>query len=254
MIRAWRIFKDNPLVVLLASVLDVVFALVLGFLIGFFIEPLLQGFLRTIQQISGLQDDLTVVGIFISDPMLSTTISLLGMIIILGIFAFIAYVIVEGTAWFLSYNLVLSIPFGKFITRFAKISIPFLFLFAVYFFSSLLVDLRYTLIAGLDDGVKPLFPFIPFYIYLAAIMIFAAVSYSVLGIRRAWRLMREDSRRTAKTIVVVLALFAASQIFLYLIGLLSDAVMLVLALILLPSITFYRIYLISKFSGGSHDN
>ncbi|MBD3318296.1 hypothetical protein GF342_00100 [Candidatus Woesearchaeota archaeon] len=250
-----RVMKNNVLVVLALGLIDVSFLFVLGFATAPVVDRLLElSFTLTtgIGQVLQQLDSFSVWTLVSHSTLQPLVLRFVLYTLLAGLIAYVVYGVLQGLAWHLSRRL-LMYEVKRFFLRFFLVNLPWFISGLVLFFALLYVDLRYTLIASLTSTTKPVWPFIPFYILLVALVYFALISYGSLNVRYAFRLGLRRWKLFVPMMVVIAGSLAFAQVIIYSVNLLSPFAGFVVGLALFPLLSFIRLFSLATYGMDSHD-
>jgi hypothetical protein len=247
--KAWHKIKERPSLTVFASVTDALFFIALGL----FTSPVS---VIMVEQFSKIAQDFSK-GIAQEQPELfsvlansNITTALFVNILIYFAIIFATYVVIQGTSWWIAKKYFDSPKYLKTIITFAKINLFWFALFIVYKLTDFMLNLRYRLLESLQPGTIDIagnVMMILFFIGLGA----AAFSYSK---EKTFAIFKTPAKKSVVILATGALLFFIPYAIFYAIGTLNmTASIWASAIILLPLLTYLRVYLMEELNVHSRD-
>lgn len=232
---AFTFLKKNPLLLIAACLLDAAFF----FAWGFYTTPINERIVeQAILVANSAGENLKQGNLSALLPLNPQILSLLG---ILFITSFLLYVIFHGTNWWIAQKLVnRKTGYKQYVLGFAKVNLLWLLAYALYRIFDVIIALRATIVEKLAPGLPNIAAYFLFAFLL--VMTFAALfSYPTLKARTLFTTpLNISSPLTLLTLSVFLAAHYVANLFEYIH---PDAALIAGILLVLPMLTYLRVYI-----------
>lgn len=230
---SFRILVNNKYELVFPLLSDIFFLLLFGALVYGYSSDSVTNKLYSLGA-SMLRQDMPGAAVFVR----SAIVSLIGMLLLI----YILYIIFQAISWRFSSKFAgKKEPLLSYLKRFAIVNIPWFILFVIYLaasFAAYFYNKRSILLSAV------------LYIFLAAILYFAFISYSLMGkrpfsaVKDALKLGSKKFLRLFPRIFLLFAAIIMIDNILFRISNMSWALMIILGIfIMLPLLTFARIYI-----------
>jgi hypothetical protein len=247
--KTWHKIKERPSLTVFASVTDALFFIALGLFTSPVSVIMVEQFSKIAQEFSkGIAQEQPELFSVLANSNITTALFVNILIYFAIIFA--TYVVIQGTSWWIAKKYFDSPKYLKTILVFAKINLFWFVLFIIYKLTDFMLNLRYRLLESLQPGTIDIagnVMMILFFIGLGA----AAFSYSK---EKTFTIFKIPLKKSAIILVTGALLFFIPYAIFYAIGTLSMTVSVwASAIILLPLLTYLRVYLMEELNVHSRD-
>lgn len=246
--KAWHKLKERPSLAVFGAVTDALFFVALGLFTSPVSVIMVEQFSKIAQEFSrGLAQEQPELFSVLANS--SVTAALFVNLAIYFAIIYATYVLIQGTSWFIAKKYFYSARYVNSIITFAKINTFWFALFIVYKLVDFLFNLRFRLLQSLQPGTIDIagnIMMVLFFIGLGA----ASFGYTT---EKTFTYFKTSFKKSSIILVTGALLFFIPYAIFYAIGTINvTASVWASAIILLPLLTYLRVYLMEELNVHSH--
>jgi hypothetical protein len=246
--KAWHKIKERPSLAVFGSITDALFFVSLGLFTTPVSVIMVEQFSKIAQEFSrGLAQEQPELFNVLANS--NVTTALFVNITIYFAIIFATYILMQGTSWWIAKKYFHSEKYVKSILVFAKINLFWFALFIVYKLTDFLFNLRFRLLERLQPGTVDIagnVMIVLFFIGLGA----ATFGYAK---NKTFEYFKTPIKKSSIILLTGALLFFIPYAIFYAIGTINMTVSLwTSAIVLLPLLTYLRIYLMEELNVHSH--
>ena len=248
--QASRIALKNKKWVLLSSFMDLLFFFVYGFATAPIYRKLVE-YINVIGSFAGeaiqtATRESRSMSTILMDPAISSYFyDMILLLIILWITVYFLYCLFQAFNWKIALQLTgKKIRYLDYLKKFAVMNILWFVLFIAYYLLGFAIDIRKTIISAVMQTSPSSMLNIILAFFLIIIAYFAVISYVKISLKKAFFIGKSKIRQLLPSVLIIAIYILVLNIILALLTQLNVILAIVLGLILLiPAITFARIYI-----------
>lgn len=242
--KAWHKLKERPSLAVFGAVTDALFFVALGLFTSPVSVIMVEQFSKIAQEFSkGIAQEQPELFNVLANS--NVTTALFVNIMIYFAIIFLTYTIIQGTSWFIAKKYFHSPKYFKTIITFAKINLFWFALFIVYKLTDFLFNLRFRLLESLQPGTIDIagnIMMILFFVGLGA----ASFGYAK---EQTFTYFKTSFKKSSTILITGALLFFIPYAIFYAIGIINmTASAWASAIILLPLMTYLRVYLMEELN------
>lgn len=244
LLNAWQRVKERPLLLVFGSITDAIFFISIGLFTAPVSTLMIEQFSKLAQEFSkGLAQSNEQ--IFTTLATSSITFALLSNIAIYFAILFTIYTIFQGTSWYIAHKYFRKTHYLRSILNFFKINLFWFALYVIYKLLDFLIDLRYRLL----ERLQPETINIAGHIMLALFFIGLGLASFSCAREKTFAFFRVPIKKSSELMITGALLFFIPYSIFYALGNINLTLSIILsAFILLPMLTYLRVYLMEELN------
>jgi len=246
--KAWHKIKERPILALFASLSDALFFISLGFFTTPISVLMVEQFSKIAQEFSkGVAQEQPELFNVLANS--NVTSALVVNLLLYFAAIFVLYVIIEGSSWFIAKKYFGSASYIRSILVFAKINLFWFALFIIYKLLDFVLNLRYRLLESLQPGTLDIAGNVMMVLFFIGLGM-ASFAYAQGKIFAFFKIS------PSKSFMIILTgalLFFVPYAIFYALGSIDSTLSIIAsALVLLPLMTYLRVYLMEELDVHTH--
>lgn len=242
--KAWQKIKERPSLAVFGAVTDALFFVALGLFTSPVSVIMVEQFSKIAQEFSrGIAQEQPELFSVLANS--NVTTALFVNIAIYFAIIFSTYVLIQGTSWFIAKKYFYSAGYVKSIITFAKINLFWFALFIVYKLTDFMLNLRYRLLESLQPGTIDVAGNIMMILFFAGL----GMANFAYAREKTFAYFKTPFKKSSIILATGALLFFIPYAIFYAIGTINvTASVWASAIILLPLMTYLRVYLMEELN------